>query len=640
MKNRKISRTAMLRGATALMGSLAASLFLASPAEAATGQTCIINGYRVAFNTGNTPIFDDSSVYATGSPTVCDYAVANPSSLTLVTDSHGTYYHSTVPVDLYSDPVNSTRYYLANTQTLVINPATQATTTVNTYATTIQGKLLGGSLLYNQSFDQPYASATVQAGVAAARLAITTAGGPGVVLSAPTLVSHTVATSSATTSVYTFNHVATADHITTVEYVGGPGSLPLISLTTGLSLVGDPAYNGVQTVGVNGVNSTTPVLVGQLSDCSAAAATQNSTTKPVCTTLAGHQVRFGWGAVAYVATTNDTYYVDKADTVTTTTLTSETYLLQGIVKPIGVIHAIAAQAAFDTSEGFWQRSLDRFGADGGDRWRPWIAYWGQSRGTAGRGGAVGDWRSGTGVEGGLAVRITPGLIVGGGISAGTGHLALDDASESARLRQVDGGIFARIGRARGLALRLGAGMGGGHVSSIVTIPMVTDNAAARESVQTRWALAEASDRIAVAGGRMVITPLIGIGYTRVRLDGFTESGSDYALTAGAATQHRLREWAGGEVEIPVVPALTLTASVKAIHYDGDIAPSRAVAFVNYPGNAALNVTAAPMARWGAAGALGFEARLAPAISLFGTGQILAQDGRTDKGVTLGLRGRF
>ena len=61
---------------------------------------------------------------------------------------------------------------------------------------------MGGSVVFDQTFGLPYADPAVQAGQTAAIAAITTAGGPGVVIGSPVLTSSNTTISSSSVSVY------------------------------------------------------------------------------------------------------------------------------------------------------------------------------------------------------------------------------------------------------------------------------------------------------------------------------------------------------------------------------------------------------------------------------------------------------
>ncbi|WP_260583341.1 hypothetical protein [Sphingopyxis sp. PET50] len=73
----------------------------------------------------------------------------------------------------------STTFSISQTQSLVFNPATTTTTNVTNYSTQIIGRLLGGAPLYDQTFAVAFADPAAQAGVVAARAAITTAARAG-----------------------------------------------------------------------------------------------------------------------------------------------------------------------------------------------------------------------------------------------------------------------------------------------------------------------------------------------------------------------------------------------------------------------------------------------------------------------------
>ena len=79
---------------------------------------------------------------------------------------------------------NSTFYTEAQTNKVVLNAPTQTVVTRTSSKTTLQAALIGGPLLYDQTFAAAYTDAWVQAALPQARLALTTAGGPGVVIAA------------------------------------------------------------------------------------------------------------------------------------------------------------------------------------------------------------------------------------------------------------------------------------------------------------------------------------------------------------------------------------------------------------------------------------------------------------------------
>lgn len=66
---------------------------------------------------------------------------------------------------------------LSSEEKAVFNTPVTTTANVLAYSTQVLGRLNGGTPLYDQTFAVPYSDPTAQAGVAAARAAITTAGG-------------------------------------------------------------------------------------------------------------------------------------------------------------------------------------------------------------------------------------------------------------------------------------------------------------------------------------------------------------------------------------------------------------------------------------------------------------------------------
>ena len=103
---------------------------------------------------------------------------------------------------------------------IVFNAPTIVVERISEYETRIIGRLAGGGALFDETFDEAFDSATVQNAVQAARLAITSAGGPGVVVlvSDPVLVSRTV--TSATTSTSLFSLADTVQSMTTTTTFG------------------------------------------------------------------------------------------------------------------------------------------------------------------------------------------------------------------------------------------------------------------------------------------------------------------------------------------------------------------------------------------------------------------------------------
>lgn len=95
-----------------------------------------------------------------------------------------------------------TCFVTSQTESLVFNPATVTTTNATNYSTQILGRLNGGTPLYDQTFGVPFNDPIAQAGVTVARAAITTAGGPGVIIGAPVLTASSSNTASTSVTSY------------------------------------------------------------------------------------------------------------------------------------------------------------------------------------------------------------------------------------------------------------------------------------------------------------------------------------------------------------------------------------------------------------------------------------------------------
>jgi hypothetical protein len=505
-------------------------------------------------------------------------------------------------------------------QTVVLQfaPATQITQTTNAYTTEIIGTINGGKPIFDQTFTGALASQTVQNGLSAARLAITTAGGPGVIIGSPTLVSHTVTTSSSASTLYSNAGPNGVLAITTVDTFGP-------AVLSGGSYVPDPANNS-----------------GDIFSDICYLPTSPSTTKPSCIPNTTTKFQVLVGQLNINIDTATTYVIDTTITTTTTTTTADVYNLNGIsVQGIGSIHAVVPVAGFDAGEGLLTRALAQASLDDPQRRiRPWVEFYGQSFATPGIGGAPGDMRSGSGIDGGIGLALNRHLVIGAGVDDGTTHLALSDGSATAQMHVTQGVFFARIGADHGLSARLGLGLGGGHADSAGTITGDTALATASEALRTFWLGGEISDPIAVAHGRLILTPLIGAGWTRVHLDGFAETGSYAALTGPAETHQRNRQWAGADAQVPLTTQFSLIAGLRALRYGGDLTPGRSVSFVNYPAVTGLTTSAPPTLRWGAEGNAGAQWRITKAITLYAQGQLRLQDGVNDTSVHVGVSGAF
>ena len=473
------------------------------------------------------------------------------------------------------------------TESLVFNTPTTTATTLDAYATTIQGKLVGGSLLYDQTFDEPFGSPAVSSGVAAARLAITTAGGPGVVIAAPRLVSRTVTTTSTTVATYSLDHQA--DNLVVTTYIGG---------------LNPDGTLYVSTIGGDGSTGTgpNPITVGVLSTCNVTGLP--SATKPVCTPTG--EAPFGLTTIGDVVVTGPllipdgkhttaalnlgstiidtrddrTDYIDEADAVTTTNLTSETYLVEGTVKPLGTIHVMTPVAAFEDGEGF----LDRLSAAGSGS-GPWAGVWTGQAKTKADGALPGGSRDSHGVDGGLQGG-KGGVTLGVAVSSGVVDLAIPDAGENGRVDLTDVALYAGWRGTRGF---VSTAIGGGHGKVATTVsPLGGDESAfAGRDVASDFAGVRAG--LVLPLGRATVTPELGFSHVGVRMGELAEAGSDFALRAAPRAYHRDQAWLGAALDLAVTRRLAVQAVVRAANRSGSLGPALPVSFAGAP-DAALDLT--------------------------------------------------
>jgi hypothetical protein len=179
-------------------------------------------------------------------------------------------------------------------------PTTQVAT-LDAFVTTVIGKLNGGTV-YDQVFDLPAASSSVQAGLTAANAVIFADGGPGVIIDAPILTSRT-GSSTASTSTYSLDPTQPAATITvTTNY--GPELFTL----------------------------------GDRRSCGAAVAALPSTTLPVCATPpTGTLFNIKAGQVDTDVATATIYLIDTATLDTTTNTLTDVYEIDGFSSAVSAV---------------------------------------------------------------------------------------------------------------------------------------------------------------------------------------------------------------------------------------------------------------------------------------------------------------
>lgn len=431
---------------------------------------------------------------------------------------------------------NTSTFSNSQTESLVFNPATVTTTNVTIYSTQILGRLNGGVPLYDQTFGVAYSDLAAQAGVAAARAAITTAGGPGVIIGAPVMT----ASSSNTTS----------------------------TSTTTYSLAGSQqTANTLVTFGPNNI------AIGQLSRCDVSGLPGD--TRPTCQALPGTPYGVVDGETNYNTVTNTEHTIDQSTVTTNTTALFEQWTLFGTVQAVGVVHTAVQSAAFDATSRFLRRLGDEtsqrqqagggaplgyasnatasfplmaYGENGATSNGPGIVdparfggwaevYGGVARNDA-DGAVPGDRRQNFGFAGGMSFALNDAVTLGFGIDHGRTSIDLDSAfAESGDIDLTEFGLNAGFSSGRWFA-NLAATFGVGDADTTHALGAAST---ASYDITTWGLLAETGYRFNL--GEVRLTPSIGLDHINVRTGNFVESGG-MALAAPAHSADRTRAWLG------------------------------------------------------------------------------------------------
>ncbi len=388
--------------------------------------------------------------------------------------------------------------------TLVFNPATVTNNNINTFSTQIIGQIVGGSIVFDQTFGLPYADPTVQAGQTAAIAAITTAGGPGVVIGAPVLTSSSTTNSSSSVTVY--------------------------SLASSVN-----TFNTLVTFGPD------VIVIGALTNCSGLSSLPGP-TPPTCTSTVGDSFTLADGETNFNTTHDTVATIDQTTTVTNTTNLFEQYTISGVVQAIGGEHAAAVSAIGDENQRFSQVLLSNIVA-GGAGASDVAAFaipgsggpamgWAEGFGWTGHGAS--DKRSGAGLEGGLAVNVSEQVKLGFGVSHGWVDTSLNNGTGSADAELTELGLAASWAD-NGLYLGVVGIAGFGSVD--------TTGLASSASYDTTLfsAAGEAGYHIGMDG--FTLTPHVGGQWLHISTDNFTGAGAP-ALTSQGSSNSFGKGWLG------------------------------------------------------------------------------------------------
>ena len=397
-----------------------------------------------------------------------------------------------------------TTFSVSNTESVVFNPPTTTTTTINLNSTQIIGRISGGTPLYNQTFSVAFNHPIAQAGVTAARAAITTAGGPGVIIGSPI---RTASSSTTTTTSSTIYSLASTSQTVTPERVIGPGS----------------------------------TLVGQRTICTGIT-TLPSPNAPTCGP--GNPTTF------FVASGDDnrnvnietTFNIDQATSITNTTTLFEQYTITGVVRRIGSVHALSKEAGSDATSLFAQRL--RSVGDGDLKRGFWFSGYGWFGKRNANGEIVGDNRHGKGISGGYAASFGKGFRGGVGFDQGETKLTLDTVGENGTVDLTQFGAHLDYDRQR-FHLRFANTNGWGNVKTRTAPTDLNFATTTSYGLNTNSLSGEAS--YALSLGKWKVTPHAGVEWRRVKNDQFSEAGT-FGLSATAHTTSWTKGWTGVSVE--------------------------------------------------------------------------------------------
>lgn len=409
-------------------------------------------------------------------------------------------------------------------QSITFTAPVVTTNRVNAFSTQIIGRLLGGQPLHDQTFTDAFNSALVQNGLTAARAAITTAGGPGVIIGDP--VRTASSTTSSTTSVTNFALTNTQSTIEAGVLIFGPAT----------------------------------VTVGQLSTCNVASLP--SSIRPTCVD-GGTQLVLTDRDSNINVNTNVVYTVAETRTDTITDTLRETWELTGQVATVGMIHSEVQSGLFDLGG----RLLARLGAVQAGN-----AGWGELYhfrvNQSGR-------RDAWGLAAGFGLALAPGVTLAAGIDHGNLDIDVPGALETGEVELTELGASLRI-ESGPFTASLAAVHGFGNAETRRTI--IGASAADYDVRLTGVAL---DFSYAIETGGWTLRPGAGLDYLRLSTDAFTETDT-LGLIVGDEKAGRLRGSAGLAVERDF-GAVALGASVRYLAVLDGEERSLPVAFAAAPG---------------------------------------------------------
>lgn len=416
---------------------------------------------------------------------------------------------------------------------------------ISNFVTRLIGRLNTGQVLFDQTYPEAFGSGIVQGALNSARAAISSAGGPAVVILSP------VRTASVSTS---SSSSASVDQLT--------GS--------------SQTFYTVTTFG------PAPIIIGDRGTCATPGAVSGAGyTPPSGCSLPGTVYQVGDDETNYNTHAVTTEQVTRTTTVTTTTTLNETYEVVGVVTPVGGIHGALVREAGLAGERFLARLVG--GPDGypevpeGDGEPLFNRVWLEAYGAWGSLDGSGDLSPGYdadvwGVSAGLGREVSAGLTLSLGIdvSRAQTEMALPgDFPETgdSDLTQMGLGLHKDWGRAEGdFAFTYGWGT--------FETASGSDDLGGVSVTKTGASLWGVEGRVGVATqlGGGTLTPSAGFKWVNVDFDAVTGEGSAFDLFVSGDTHTSFQIFAGldyAETFVVGQGDLTLKLSARVLQELGD-----------------------------------------------------------------------
>jgi fibronectin-binding autotransporter adhesin len=275
-------------------------------------------------------------------------------------------------------------------------------------------------------------------------------------------------------------------------------------------------------------------------------------------------------------------------------------------------------------------------APGAGPWSAWFTGDYASAGFSGNASNFGFGYQSGGGEGGIDYR-APDFVAGGAFAYDHADVTQNTTGDNGTIGSWRLGAYASW--QPGPWSFTGALAGGFHdisASRLTVLPMPASSSYGARSFD---AAVEAADRIALWGG--TLQPMVGLVYTDLHLDGFSESGGVFDITGRAADTDALRGYAGGRAyqTFDLANGMALTPEVRArVLYDFlDDARALTATFAADPTQTSFLVSGLQPARLGGLFGAGASLQLAPQWRGFVSYDAEVRGGDVAHLVTAGLK---